>query len=277
MAARSTSPRVIYAALIGNLLVAVTKAVAAALTGSSAMLSEAVHSVVDTGNEVLLLYGIARSRRPSHLEHPLGHGRELYFWSFVVALLIFALGAGVSIYEGIRRLRDPEPITDPLVNYAVLGLAFLFEGWTWQLALRQFRTGQGSRGFLDAFRRSKDPPTFMILFEDSAALLGIGIATIGTFAATALGAPVADGIASILIGGGARRGRGPAGAREQEPADRGASESGAQRRHPADRHAGELRRRREPGADGATRARSDRGRPQSGSPMTFEHPTSSRR
>ena len=194
------SHRVIYAALIGNLLVAVTKTVAAAITGSSAMLSEAVHSAVDTSNELLLLYGISRSRRPPHPDHPLGHGRELYFWSFIVALLIFALGAGISMYEGIIHIRHPEPITHPLVNYVVLAFASLFEGWTWLIALRQFRAAQGSRRFWEAFKRSKDPPSFMILFEDSAALIGILIAAAGTFAATRLGFPVADGIASILIG-----------------------------------------------------------------------------
>jgi cation diffusion facilitator family transporter len=192
--------RVIYAALIGNLLVAVTKGFAAAITGSSAMLSEAIHSVVDTGNEVLLLYGIHRSKVPAHSEHPLGHGRELYFWSFVVALLIFALGAGVSIYEGIAHIRHPEPITNPLVNYVVLALAFVFEGWTWLIALREFKAVQGSRGFYETFHRSKDPPSFMILFEDSAALAGITVAAAGTFAATSLGYPVADGIASVGIG-----------------------------------------------------------------------------
>ena len=139
MAANSSSKLVIYAALAGNLLIVLTKTSAAAWTGSSAMLSEAVHSLVDTGNEVLLLYGMRRSVRQADLEHPLGYGRELYFWSFIVALMVFALGAGVSLYEGILHILFPKPISDPLVNYVVLGLAFLLEGASWLVALRQFR------------------------------------------------------------------------------------------------------------------------------------------
>jgi cation diffusion facilitator family transporter len=198
--ANASSKQVVYAALVGNLLVAITKAVAAAWTGSSAMLSESIHSFVDTGNEVLLLHGLRRAAQRPDPEHPLGHGRELYFWSFIVALLVFALGAGVSTYEGILHLRHPEPISDPVVSYVVLGLAFVFEGGSWLIALRQFRTAKGQLGFYQAFRRSKDPPSFMVFFEDSAALIGILIAAVGTYAATSLGAPIADGLASILIG-----------------------------------------------------------------------------
>jgi cation diffusion facilitator family transporter len=190
----------VYAALVGNLLVAVTKTIAAVWTGSSAMLSEAVHSFVDTGNEMLLLYGMRRASRKADAEHPLGHGRELYFWSFIVAVLVFALGAGVSIYQGIIHVRHPEPISDPRVNYVVLALALIFEGTSWLISLRQFSAAKGQLGFYAAFRRSKDPTSFMVLFEDSAALLGIFIAALGTFAATALHMPVADGVASILIG-----------------------------------------------------------------------------
>jgi cation diffusion facilitator family transporter len=200
MAGHPTSRTVVYAALAGNLLVAVTKAVAAAWTGSSAMWSEAVHSFVDTGNEVLLLYGMRRARRRPDPEHPVGHGRELYFWSFIVALLIFALGAGVSLYEGVIHVRRPEPITDVHVSYIVLGLAFLFEGGSWLVSLRQFNAARGSRGFIDAFRRSKDPPSFLVLFEDSAALLGILIAAVGTFVAAHWKVTAADGVASMLIG-----------------------------------------------------------------------------
>jgi cation diffusion facilitator family transporter len=200
MAEHSPSKHVVFAALAGNLLVAFTKAGAAAWTGSSAMLSEAVHSFVDTGNQILLLYGMRRAARQADPEHPIGYGRELYFWSFIVALLVFALGAGVSIYQGILHFRNPQPITDPLVNYVVLGLAFLFEGASWWISLRHFKTVKGSLGYYEAFRRSKDPASFMGLFEDSAALIGILIAAIGTFAATSLNAPAFDGIASILIG-----------------------------------------------------------------------------
>ncbi|MGE5538138.1 MAG: cation diffusion facilitator family transporter [Gemmatimonas sp.] len=198
--ARPSAKPVVYAALIGNLLVAVTKAMAGMWTGSSAMLSEAIHSFVDTGNEILLLYGMRRAVRRADPDHPLGYGRELYFWSFIVALLVFALGAGVSIYEGTDHILQPKPITDPVVNYVVLGLSFLFEGASWILSLRQFTAAKGALGFYDAFRRSKDPPSFMVLFEDTAALLGITLAAAGTFAAVTFDEPVYDGVASVLIG-----------------------------------------------------------------------------
>ena len=200
LAMYTSSKQVVVAALVGNLLVAFTKAGAAAWTGSSAMLSEAVHSFVDTGNEMLLLYGMRRAARRADAEHPIGYGRELYFWSFIVALLVFALGAGVSIYEGILHVLHPEPISDPLVAYIVLAAAFAFEGASWRVSFRQFRAAKGPLGYYDAFRRSKDPPSFMVLFEDSAALIGILIAVVGTMTATLLDAPVFDGIASILIG-----------------------------------------------------------------------------
>ena len=189
-----------YAALIGNVLVAITKGIAAALSGSSSMLSEAVHSFVDCSNEVLLLYGQHRAARQPDREHPLGYGRELYFWSFVVALLIFALGAGVSIYEGVLHILDPEPIRSPLINYIVLALAFVFEGASWIVSFRQFRAASGKNELYDAFLRSKDPPSYMVLFEDSAALLGILLAAVGTYASSTFEMPIFDGIASILIG-----------------------------------------------------------------------------
>jgi cation diffusion facilitator family transporter len=195
-----SSRHVVYAALAGNLLVAATKAAAAAWTGSSSMVSEAVHSFVDTGNEFLLLYGMRRASRRPDPDHPFGHGRELYFWSFVVAVLIFALGAGVSIYEGIAHVLHPEPITDAIVNYVVLALSFLFEGYSWLVSLRQFRAAKGSLGYYEAFRRSKDPPSFMVLFEDTAALIGIVVAAMGVFVSSTLAGPVWDGVASIVIG-----------------------------------------------------------------------------
>ena len=200
MPANWSSKQVIYAALVANLLVAFTKAGAAAWTGSAAMLSEAVHSFVDIGNEVLLLYGMHRATRRADPEHPIGYGREFYFWSFIVALLVFALGAGVSIYEGIWRLVHLQPIRDPLVNYAVLGLSFLFEGASWLFSFRQFNATKGPLGYYKAFRSSKDPALFIMLFEDSAALIGIIIAAVGTFVATRMDAPVFDGVASIMIG-----------------------------------------------------------------------------
>jgi cation diffusion facilitator family transporter len=190
----------VVAALIGDLLVAASKIVAALWTGSAAMTSEAIHSVVDTTNEILLLYGIHRSNQKADADHPFGYGREIYFWSFVVSLLIFALGAGFSIYVGVSRILTPVPIESPVVSYIVLGLAFIFEGASWLVSLRQFRNVKGEIGFLDAFKLSKDPPSFITLFEDSIALVGILIAAASTFAAVVLGYPQIDGIASVAIG-----------------------------------------------------------------------------
>ena len=194
------SRKVLYAALIGNLLVAATKFAAAFFTGSAAMVSEAIHSLVDTTNELLLLYGLRRAARPADPRHPFGHGRELYFWSFIVALLIFALGAGVSVYQGVVRIMHPVEITRPMVSYLVLGLAAVFEGGSWWVALREFRASKGPLGYLEAIRKSKDPPSFMVLVEDTIALLGLGIALGGTAAAHAFRLPVMDGVASVLIG-----------------------------------------------------------------------------
>ncbi|MEZ0169891.1 cation diffusion facilitator family transporter [Microvirga sp. TS319] len=200
MASQNSSRKVIYAALLGNLLIAVTKFVAAAWTGSSAMLSEGVHSLVDTGNELLLLYGLRQAARPADVHHPLGYGRELYFWTFIVAIMIFALGAGVSLYEGISHIRRPVHVEDPTINYVVLGLSLLFEGGSWWVALKEFRRAKGNLGYFRAVRESKDPTTFTVLFEDSAALVGLTIALIGISAAHAFEIPELDGVASIGIG-----------------------------------------------------------------------------
>lgn len=197
--AHAGSKKVIYAAILGNLLIAATKFVAAFFTGSSAMLSEGVHSLVDTGNGGLLLYGLRRAARPADKSHPLGHGRELYFWSFIVALLVFAVGAGVSLYEGIIHIMEPEPVANPLVNYVVLGFAMLFEGTSWFIALKEFRTVKGEMGYVKAVRISKDPSIFTVLFEDTAALLGLLVAFIGISAAQFLDMPELDGVASIGI------------------------------------------------------------------------------
>lgn len=197
---RDANSKVIHAALLGNVLVALTKFAAAGVTGSSAMVSEAIHSVVDTGNEILLLYGLRRAARPPDELHPLGHGRELYFWSFIVTLLIFGLGAGVSVYEGVSHVIAPVPISDPFVNYVVLALAFLFEGVSWVVAITEFRSAKGKRGYFEAVRQSKDPTMFMVLFEDTAALIGIVIAGAGIAASEAFDRPVFDGAASIGIG-----------------------------------------------------------------------------
>ena len=199
MASHSGSKTVIYAALAGNLLIALTKFVAASFTGSSAMLSEGVHSIVDTGNELLLLHGLRRASIPPDRVHPFGHGRELYFWSFIVALLVFALGAGVSFFEGVLHVLNPAEIHNVTVNYIVFGLSVFFEGTSWLLALRHFRRTKGKLGYLAAVHRSKDPTVFSILFEDSAALLGIAIALSGITASILTGNFIFDGIASLGI------------------------------------------------------------------------------
>ena len=197
--AKTATNVAVWAALAGNVLVAATKFVAAAVTGSAAMLSEAVHSLVDTVNELLLLYGIARSARPADSVHPLGYGRELYFWSFIVALLIFALGAGVSIYEGVSRLLHPAKLERPGVIFIVLAISLAFEGASWLVGMRAFRAAKRSLSWWEAFRRSKDPPTFIVVFEDSAALLGILAAAAGTAATVLTGDSRWDGIASLMI------------------------------------------------------------------------------
>lgn len=200
MPKQSAAKNTVYVALASNLAIAVTKFVATALTGSSAMLSEGVHSLVDTANELLLLYGMKRAARPPDTNHPFGHGRELYFWSFIVALMVLALGAAASFYEGINHVLHPEPMRNLLVNYVVLAASFGFEGASWWVGLKAFRATKGAQGYLDAFRDSKDPTTFTVLFEDTAALLGLLIAAAGIAAAHALNAPRLDGAASIGIG-----------------------------------------------------------------------------
>ncbi|MCP8937450.1 cation diffusion facilitator family transporter [Alsobacter sp. SYSU M60028] len=189
----------VYAALVGNLLVAATKFAAAAWTGSSSTLSEAFHSLVDTVNEVLLLYGIHRSRRPPDPKHTWGHGREIYFWSFVVAILVFAAGAGVSAYEGVQHLRAPELVEDPFVVYAVLALSLAFESASWVFAWRQFRSSNRVEGLLAAIRRSKDPATFTVLLEDSAAVIGLLIALASTAVSQLLEKPEIDAYGSLAI------------------------------------------------------------------------------
>jgi cation diffusion facilitator family transporter len=196
----SASNKVIWAALIGNALIAVTKFAASLMTGSSAMLSEAIHSLVDTGNQVLLLHGISRSQKPPDEEFPFGHGKEVYFWSFVVAILIFAVGSGVSLYEGIHHVRYPVPVENPSINYIVLGLAMLFEGAAWIFAFREFSRAKGKWGYIEAVSRGKNPSLFVVLFEDSAAILGLAAAFLGVFLGQVTGNPVYDGAASIVIG-----------------------------------------------------------------------------
>ena len=190
----------IYGAIAANVAIAATKFVVAGITGSSAMLSEGIHSAVDTFNGVLLLVGIRLSQRPPTVEHPFGHGKELYFWSLIVAVLIFGLGGGVSFYEGIQHIRHPEPMRDPTWNYVVLGLAMLFEGASFLVALRQFRAQSRGAPFWRALEQSKDPTTYTVLAEDSAALLGLVVAALGIYFSHRLELPALDGAASVVIG-----------------------------------------------------------------------------
>jgi len=195
-----SSKEVIFAALLGNTLIAVSKFVASFITGSSAMLSEAVHSVLDTGNQGLLLYGLKRSQKPADDQHPFGYGMELYFWTFVVAILIFGLGAGIAFYVGFSRLYNPEPVTNPIVNYIVLLMAFGFEMGAWWIAVKEFAIEKGTKGLLEAVRSSKNPTIFTVLFEDTAAMLGLLVAFLGILLGDIYHNPIFDGIASLLIG-----------------------------------------------------------------------------
>ena len=197
---RQQSRAVVWAALAGNLAIALAKIVAAWLTGSSAMWSEAIHSLVDTGNQWLMLLGMRRAARPPSEAHPFGHGLELYFWSFVVAILIFGLGAGVSVYQGIEKIINPHAIRDVWVSYVVLGASLVFEGSVWVFALRAFRRQKKHMGWVRAIRASKDPTVFTVLFEDTAALCGLVVALVGITASVVTGNPLYDGVASLVIG-----------------------------------------------------------------------------
>lgn len=200
MSATPHNNRTLLIAFAANLGIAVCKFGAAAVTGSSAMLTEGVHSVVDSTNQLLLMWGRHASRRKPDAIHPFGYGRELYFWSFVVAVLVFALGAGVSIYEGIIHIAHPEEAVSPIIAYAVLGFAFLLEGWSTLEAFREFREAKGKLGWFEAIRRSKDPPAFIVLLENGAAMAGIIAAAAGVLLAQLTGDPFYDGAASVVIG-----------------------------------------------------------------------------
>lgn len=196
----SGSKKVIYAALIANAIIAVVKFIAAAITGSSAMFSEGIHTTVDTGNQLMLLLGLKKATKPADKLHPFGYGKEIYFWSFIVAIMIFAIGAGISIYEGIHSVLDPHPIENAIVSYGVLGGAMVITGIAWYFAWKEFKRIKGDRGYFEAVQKEKNPTTFVVLFEDSAALLGLFVAITGIGLSQWTGMPVFDGIASIVIG-----------------------------------------------------------------------------
>jgi cation diffusion facilitator family transporter len=200
VSAPTTSTRTLVVALLANLGIAASKFVAAAITGSSAMLTEGVHSVVDCTNQLLLMWGRHASRRPPDAFHPFGYGRELDFWSFIVAVLVFSLGAGVSVYEGIIHIMEPEPAVSPIIAYAVLLVAFLLEAWSTLEAYREFRHSKGKLGWLQAIRNSKDPPAFIVLLENGAAMAGIIAAAVGLLLSQVTGDPFYDGAASVVIG-----------------------------------------------------------------------------
>ncbi|GAA4841022.1 cation diffusion facilitator family transporter [Algivirga pacifica] len=195
-----SSKKAIYGAIIANLAIAISKFVAASFTGASSMVSEGIHSLVDTGNGILLLYGIRQSHRPPTPQHPFGFGKELFFWSFVVAILIFALGGGVALYEGIHHLQHPKEIEDPIWNYVVLSAAILFEGSSLLVALREFKKLRGETPFFKALRDIKDTSTVAIVIEDTAACIGLLIALICVFLGDVTGNPYFDGAGSVLIG-----------------------------------------------------------------------------
>ncbi|HLP72321.1 MAG TPA: cation diffusion facilitator family transporter [Bacteroidales bacterium] len=192
----------IIGALIANLVIAVSKFAGAAVTGSSAMLAEGIHSVVDTGNQWLLFLGIKKSRKEADRDHPFGHGKEFYFWTLIVAILLFSLGGGMSFYEGVVHLKHPEAIAKPFVNYIILGVSVIFESTSWLIAYSKLRKGKfiKGRGLIQALHSSKDPSVFAILYEDSAALGGLFVATAGVFLSSWYDNPVYDGAASLVIG-----------------------------------------------------------------------------
>ena len=200
MSAKGGSKVAVIAAVVGNLLVAISKFVAGGMTGSSAMLAEGIHSLVDTGNGGLVLLGMRRSAAPADAEHPFGHGKELYFWTLIVAISIFGIGGGMSVYEGVLHLLHPVAVENPWPNYVVLAIALLIEGTSFFVAMKEFGRARGSRRAFEFIRTSKDPSLFTVVFEDSAAMLGLAIAFIGLLLGQVTGSPLFDGAASVLIG-----------------------------------------------------------------------------
>ncbi len=196
----ASSKTPIYSALAANLFIAVIKFIAAAYTGSSAMISEGIHSLVDSANEILLLVGIRLSKKPADEKRPFGYGKELYFWAFIVSVLIFGVGGGISFYEGVTHLLHPHTMEDPLWNYIVLAFALFFDSLSFVIAFKEFNKQRGNTPFWQAVRKSKDPTTFVVLFEDAADVLGLGVAFLGVFLGHYFNDPYFDGVASIIIG-----------------------------------------------------------------------------
>jgi len=199
----SSSPKtklIIYVAIAGNLAIAFVKFIAAALTGSSAMLSEGIHSLVDTGNQLLLLLGVNRSRKPADSRHPFGYGKELYFWSLIVAIMLFGIGGGMTIYEGVVHIIEPRPVEEPFWAYVILAVSMLLEGISWTFAIRALLAEKGKHSLWQTLRRSYDPSVLTVLLEDTAALIGLAIAFAGVYLAHRFNNPYFDGAASILIG-----------------------------------------------------------------------------
>lgn len=195
----SEKPVTVYAAIVANFLIAVSKFVVAGITRSSAMLSEAIHSIADTGNQALLLLGIRLSRREATKDHPFGHGKELYFWSLIVAIVLFGVGGGISLYEGLLHIQHPEELGNPTWNYVVLAIAVIFESFAFYIAFRELMKVAGEESVWEAVRTSKDPTIFVVLFEDAAALSGLVVAFLGVFLSHQLELPILDAVASIVI------------------------------------------------------------------------------
>ncbi|MDQ6904549.1 MAG: cation diffusion facilitator family transporter [Bacteroidota bacterium] len=190
----------IYAAMAANIAIAIVKFIAASITGSSAMLSEGIHSAVDSSNELLLLWGIHTSKKPADEMHPFGYGQELYFYTLIVSVLIFGLGGGMSVYEGVMHITHPVVSQDNTWNYIVLAFSAVFEGISLWIPLKGFFKEHGSANFWHKLRSSKDPSFFVIIFENGAALIGLFIAFCGVFFSSYFNMPILDGVASILIG-----------------------------------------------------------------------------
>ncbi len=196
----ASSKKSIYSALAANLLIAITKFIAGHFSNSASMFAEGIHSLVDTVNQILLLYGIKRSKKSPDAQHPFGYGKELYFWSFIVSIMIFGLGGGISIYQGITHIIHPEALGDPTISYIVLLLSIIFESSSLVIAIKAFNQTRGELSWWNAIVKSKDPSTFLVLFEDLAAVAGLLIVTICLFLGHQLNIPQLDGLASVLVG-----------------------------------------------------------------------------